>query len=100
MSYQKTKPLFLVILVMAALGLFGVGTALAEGLIIANETGDQVDSDDGDCSLIEAIKAANDNSDYHGCSLASGSYGNDTIQLQAGATYTLTAVHNTTLVLF
>ncbi len=96
MSYRKTKPWFIIVLVLAALGGVGVQTALADGVIIANETGNQVDNSDSVCSLIEAIIAANTDSDYNGCSLASGSYGDDTIQLQAGATYTLTAIHNPT----
>ncbi len=96
MSYKKTKLWFIIVLVVAALGWVGVQTALADGVIIADGTGNQVDTSDSICSLIEAIQAANTDSDYNGCSLASGSYGDDTIQLQAGATYTLTAVDNTT----
>ncbi len=97
MLYRTTKLLFLTAIVVAALGFFGVQSALADGTIIADGTGEQADNNsDGVCSLIEAMVAANANSDYNECSLASGTYSDDTIQLQAGATYTLTSVYTST----
>jgi hypothetical protein len=80
-------------LVLAWLGLAGV--AFADGLIVVDTT-DPSDVDDADCSIIEAMIAANQNhAAYHGCTI-SGPPGDDTIRLQAGAVYTLTAVQNTT----
>jgi cysteine-rich repeat protein len=48
---------------------------------------------DGQCSLGEAIVAANTNADVDGC-VGSGAYGDDVIELASGATYTLTAIDN------
>jgi hypothetical protein len=97
MSYRTTKLLLLAATAVAVLALFGVQSALADGTIIADGTGEQTDNNsDGVCSLIEAMIAANTNSDYNECHLASGTYSDDTIQLQAGATYTLMSVYTST----
>ena len=69
----------------------GMGTVLkAESVIIVNSLA-QSPGANGDCTLGEAIQAANSNAAVDGCSAGSGS---DTIQLPAG-TYTLSAVDNT-----
>ncbi len=47
----------------------------------------------GTCTLIDAINAANTDTAVGDCSAGSGE---DTIELEAGATYTLTAIDNTT----
>ena len=63
----------------------GGGTGQAE--VGRVDTTDDEYGDGTDCSLREAVRAANTNADYDGCS-ASG-YGSDTIALGDG-TYTLT----------
>jgi predicted outer membrane repeat protein len=94
----------LLVIFIAGLTFLGVLTVMAkpgpapaapsDGTIVVGTT-NPADVDDGTCSLVEAIIAANSDADYHGCTI-SGSPGNDTIQLQAGAVYTLTGVHNVT----
>lgn len=48
----------------------------------------------GDCTLVDAITAANDDAATGGCAAGSGA---DTITLPAGSTHTLTAVNNDTI---
>jgi predicted outer membrane repeat protein len=69
-------------------------TAPADGAIIVDTT-NPADVDDGTCSLIEAIIAANSDASYHGCTFIGGP-GLVTIYLQASAVYTLTGTHNVT----
>ena len=78
-----------VLTAVAWLGLTRV--AYADGLIIV-DTAAVIEGSDGYCSLIEAIIAANMDSTYLDCTI-SGTPGADTIQLQPGATYILTAVY-------
>jgi len=63
----------------------------ANGLIIVTTTSDVINQNDGECSLREAIIAANNNSISLVGECAKGSStGTDVIQLQGGATYALT----------
>ena len=71
-----------VVLLLALVGLHG--TALAGTTITVNTTADELNSD-GDCSLREAIQAANTDAAVDACPAGSG---DDTITLPAG-TYTL-----------
>ncbi|MFL7793360.1 MAG: hypothetical protein AB8I69_14555, partial [Anaerolineae bacterium] len=41
-------------------------TALSDGIIVV-DTINPADVDDSNCSLVEAIIAANNDADYHGC---------------------------------
>jgi hypothetical protein len=68
--------------------------APASGTIVVDTT-NPADVNDGTCSLVEAIIAANSDANYHGCTFI-GSPGDDTIQLQVGAVYILTGIHNVT----
>ncbi len=59
--------------------------AVAVGPIVVNTTDDELNTD-GDCSLREAIQAANTDAVVDACATGIGT---DTIVLQAGLTYTL-----------
>src|SRR5207253_2641358 len=65
----------------------------AAGFIAVNSTSMTVDAGDGKCTLVEAINAANNDIPWNGVAgeCASGTYGEDTIQLPAGI-YTLSAI--------
>src|SRR5437870_2973377 len=65
----------------------------ASGVIAVNSTSMTVDGGDGKCTLVEAINAANNDVPWNGVAgeCASGTYGEDTIQLPAGI-YTLDAI--------
>ena len=76
-------------------GLFAIAPmprALAAAILVTT-TNPNVNLGDGQCSLIEAINEANTTGGSGGDCTA-GSAGADTIELAAGATYTLTGVDN------
>ncbi len=86
---QRTRPVFRTALLGAALLLTLLGShgaALAGATITVNTTADELNSD-GDCSLREAIQAANTDSAVDACPAGSG---DDTITLPSG-TFTLTS---------
>lgn len=78
------------ILAAAAIG-FAAPVAHAGTTIVVTTTADETVAD-GNCSLEEAIQAANTDTAVDACPAGSGA---DTIVLASGATYTLTTVDNT-----
>src|SRR5262249_39995292 len=83
---HRTDLTLAAIAVMAAAAVVAVGwphRAAAAVIISVNTVVDQ-DADDGDCSLREAIIAANANANYHGC-LAPGAGPGDTIAFELGS---------------
>ena len=83
--------LAVVILVVAASGGWAAGTARAATTITVTTTADET-AVDGNCSLEEAIEAANTHSAVDACPAGTG---NDSIVLAAGAVYTLDTVADT-----
>ncbi|WP_298981118.1 CSLREA domain-containing protein, partial [uncultured Caldilinea sp.] len=88
---MKTQAFVLSVLLLAALVFVGLPApkAYAAALIIVNTTADELNSD-GDCSLREAIQAANTNARVDACTAGSG---DDTIVFDpnlGAATITLT----------
>lgn len=77
------------ILAAAAIG-FAAPLAHAGTTIVVTTTADETTAD-GNCSLEEAIQAANTDTAVDACPAGSGA---DTIVLASGATYTLTTVDN------
>ncbi len=70
---MKTQAFVLSVLLLAALVFVGLPApkAYAAALIIVNTTADELNSD-GDCSLREAIQAANTNARVDACTAGSG----------------------------
>ncbi|HEX3035768.1 MAG TPA: choice-of-anchor Q domain-containing protein [Thermodesulfobacteriota bacterium] len=83
---KRARGVLLFCMVLAVLAALPVLTGQAA--VITVDTTDDEFNDGTDCSLREAIQAANTNADFGGC-VGAGSYGTDTINLDA-ATYTLT----------
>lgn len=81
--------------VLTVIAMPGLAPAAPTGGTIVVDTTNPADVDNDTCSLIEAIIATNSDANYHGCTFI-GSPGDDTIQLQAGAVYILTGIHNVT----
>jgi CSLREA domain-containing protein len=75
------KTLRLVTLLAVAAGAFALTSAAHAATITVNTTADE-DNTDGDCSLREAIRAANTNAMVDGCT--SGAAGEDTVVVPAG----------------
>ncbi len=81
---QLRPPIVLLLTLAALLALFAQGEPSYAATITVNTTADELNSD-GDCSLREAIQAANTDAAVDVCTAGSGA---DTIDLPAG-TYTL-----------
>ena len=84
-----TLAVALLVLVSVSFGTTRVSYAAG---ITVTTVDDELNSD-GDCSLREAIQAANTDSAVDACTAGSGA---DTITLAPGGTYTLTGIDNTT----
>lgn len=81
-----------IVLSLAALGVLPAQNSHASTTIVVTTTAQET-AVDGNCSLEEAILAANTDTAVDACPAGSGA---DTIVLAAGATYTLTSAANTT----
>jgi CSLREA domain-containing protein len=93
MSHQKPSSirktfyaLFSAILLLGLALVLTPASAAPSAIIVVNTTDDEYNTDPAECSLREAIQAANTNAAFGGCSAGSGA---DTITLPAG-TYLLT----------
>ena len=83
----RGSALTLLLLTLASIVIVA-GPARAAATITVDDTIDEINTD-GSCSLREAVKTANTNTQVDGC-VPVGDLGDDTIQLGSGATYTLT----------
>jgi CSLREA domain-containing protein len=87
---RKLSGLSSLLLGVAAIGLATAPVAHAATTIVVTTTADET-VNDGNCSLEEAIQAANTDAPVDACPAGSGA---DTIVLAAGATYSLNGVNN------
>ena len=81
LSYDFSRSVVRLLGGVAAMGAFALAASTANAAIITVTTDLDGINNDGECSLREAIQAANTNTDVDGCSgtNVSGSYGADTI---------------------